>query len=179
LDDLLSAFLSPLRPAVEECVNWSNGIRLKVNSYLCHELPPTGYITSVRSIVLDKDEVLVIRDPHNLHILPGGRIEPGESLLQALQRELLEETGCSVDKVEYLGFKHFHHLSLKPEGYLYPYPDFVQVIYASTVLRFSAAAKEVDGYELDATFYPIPSLTALPLSASEHIFLKRALGPEA
>ena len=36
--------------------------------------------------------------------LPGGVVKPGETLVAALQRELLEETGLSVDGTPHLAF---------------------------------------------------------------------------
>ena len=41
--------------------------------------------------------VLLIRTPKAGWELPGGRVEPGEDLLEAARREALEESGCSVE----------------------------------------------------------------------------------
>lgn len=38
-------------------------------------------------------------DPLPYWVLPGGLIEPGESIIEALNREIQEETGLCVDKV--------------------------------------------------------------------------------
>jgi 8-oxo-dGTP diphosphatase len=40
--------------------------------------------------------VLLIRTTKAGWELPGGRVEPGEDLLEAARREALEESGCSV-----------------------------------------------------------------------------------
>lgn len=54
-----------------------------------------------RAIVLDGDErVLLLRaivdDGRTIWLMPGGGIEPGESLLTALRRELIEEVGLRL-----------------------------------------------------------------------------------
>lgn len=55
-----------------------------------------------RAIVLDPDDrVLILRaivsDGATVWLTPGGGLEPGESLLTALRRELLEEVGLRLD----------------------------------------------------------------------------------
>ena len=45
----------------------------------------------------DSGEILLIQRADNGHWgLPGGHVEPGESVAQATVREVLEETGCTV-----------------------------------------------------------------------------------
>jgi 8-oxo-dGTP diphosphatase len=51
----------------------------------------------VGAIVIDDDQLLMIRRGHGPAAgewsVPGGRVEPGETLAEAVVRELLEETG--------------------------------------------------------------------------------------
>lgn len=39
--------------------------------------------------------------------LPGGHIEPGESIVEAVRREMKEETGLTVKSIELRGVKQF------------------------------------------------------------------------
>ncbi|HTS96979.1 MAG TPA: NUDIX domain-containing protein [Streptosporangiaceae bacterium] len=65
-------------------------------------------IPCVGAVINDRDgRLLLIRRGHEpgagLWSLPGGRIEPGESDQQAVTREVLEETGLTVDCGRLLG----------------------------------------------------------------------------
>ncbi len=46
----------------------------------------------------DKGEILLVKSPkwHNKWITPGGHVEPGETIEQALLREVKEEAGLSL-----------------------------------------------------------------------------------
>ncbi len=39
-----------------------------------------------------------------LYSLPGGGVEEGETVIAALNREIVEETGCSCDSIQELGY---------------------------------------------------------------------------
>ncbi len=64
-------------------------------------------------IIRDGDWVLLSREasPSREIFLPGGGIDPGESPLQGLYREVLEETGWSIRLRRRLGaYRQFHYL---------------------------------------------------------------------
>ncbi|MCB5199229.1 NUDIX hydrolase [Loktanella sp. TSTF-M6] len=62
-------------------------------------------------VILPRDGMLLLTwqgDPHNELQLPGGGIDPGETPIQALHREVFEETGWRIAKPRRLGaFRRF------------------------------------------------------------------------
>ena len=62
---------------------------------------PDRPVIGVGAVVLDGDRVLLIKRGHaplkGQWSLPGGSVEVGETLEQAIAREVLEETGLTVD----------------------------------------------------------------------------------
>jgi 8-oxo-dGTP pyrophosphatase MutT (NUDIX family) len=143
--------------------------------YLGEEIPPLDAVTSVRSLVFQGGQILVVRDPHGNHIVPGGRREEGEALEATLRREILEETGWTLGVVSLLGFMHFHHLGPKPPEYRYPYPDFVQLVFRAEAGGIVPGAAVTGGWELGSAFHPIAQLAGLNLSSRDRFFLDAAV----
>lgn len=170
----LVAFLAKYQPNTQEIIHWDD-LRLRVTSYLCTDLPPLLFVTSVRAIVLNDTSVIIVRAPDGTHLLPGGRREPGEALIETLTREVLEETGWTIDQLQLLGVKHYHHLTPKPTDYRYPYPDFLQIIYRAKAQHYLPDAREIDGYEIETKFIPAAEALRLPLAPSDHMWLRTAL----
>lgn len=57
--------------------------------------------TRASAVIIHNDQILTFRavDPHNhkeYHFLPGGKVEPGETPLEAAARETYEETGFEI-----------------------------------------------------------------------------------
>lgn len=76
---------------------------------------------AVGAIVIENDKLLMVQranDPgKGLWSLPGGRVEHGEYLSDALSREVLEETGLRVEPGELVGIlevpgKELHYVIL-------------------------------------------------------------------
>lgn len=69
-------------------------------------------VKKVRAIVInEKGHILVVRTNSNIYMLPGGKIDDGESNSQALKREVLEEAGISLleEKIEGPFFQTEYH----------------------------------------------------------------------
>lgn len=167
----LSIFLARHAPHATEQETWGD-LPLAINAYCCAELPPDVLITSVRAIVRRGDQVLVMHNRDGAqHVLPGGRREHGESLLDTLHREIAEETGWRVRDPVLLGFIHYRHLAPKPPDYAYPYPDFVQLVYVVNVDRPIDISASIDDYEISSEFLPVAQAQTLKLSKRDLLYL--------
>ena len=60
---------------------------------------------TARAILKHGDQFAVMyAKKFDLYSLPGGGVEDDEDILDALKREVMEETGCSCDCIQELGF---------------------------------------------------------------------------
>lgn len=170
----LTSFLALHVPLYKETAVWDT-IHLEVATYLSNKLPPIPYITSVRAIVFQGNKVLVVQDRDNhYHIVPGGRREADERLEETLQREVLEETGWVVKDVHPLGFVHFHHLTPCPPDYVYPYPDFIQLLYVAAAERRVSHTQITDEYVVGSQFLSLDEVRKLNLAQSQYLLLEAA-----
>ena len=69
---------------------------------MCDVLPRQ----TARAIVRNSEGLYAVMyaEKFGLHSLPGGGMEAGEDAETALRREILEETGCTCDRIEELGY---------------------------------------------------------------------------
>jgi 8-oxo-dGTP pyrophosphatase MutT (NUDIX family) len=175
-DRRLSAYVARCTLLAEEFASWLDGrVRLRVRGYLTDLPPPLDYVTSSRCLVMRHDAVLVQRDRDSTHILPGGRREPDESPVETVRREVLEETGWLIGEPVLIGLLHFAHLTPKPSGYVYPYPDFVQVVYVADAVDFLPGGRLNDGHEVESVFRSVDQVHRLALPANQRLFLDAAL----
>ncbi len=69
-------------------------------------------VTSVGGLVVRNDAVLLVRMTYGpsrgRFMLPGGVMDPGETLDMAVAREVLEETGVVADPVGIIGMRSYH-----------------------------------------------------------------------
>ncbi len=160
---------------IEEAV-WGSGTRLRVIAHLGSAAPPREYISSARAIVLREGSLLLVDDRDGVrHVLPGGRLEDDETPEQALHREIAEETGWQIGGVRPLGFLHFQHLTPKPQGYRYPYPNFLQVVYAAEATILLPHQSIIDDYVDRTGFVPIADTRTMKLTPKERFFIDAAL----
>lgn len=67
--------------------------------------PNQPWLPSVHGVVLNDDRAMLVhrREDHLFWALPGGKLEPGESITDCLRREMSEETGLRVVPEKLLG----------------------------------------------------------------------------
>src|SRR5205809_7860218 len=74
----------------------------------------------VSAVILRPEGVLLQkRDDNGLWGLPGGSVEPGESVTEAVVREVREETGLEVEPVRLIGVysaPEHHQIVTYPDG---------------------------------------------------------------
>ncbi len=78
---------------------------------------------TARAIVKNADGLYAVMyaKKFDLYSLPGGGVEGEESPLNALHREILEETGCTCDKIEELGIIYENRFHADYTQYSYYY----------------------------------------------------------
>ena len=169
-------FLRHYSPVDVEASVWGRGeIELTVSSYITCDEPPPQLVSSVRALVFREESILFMQNVNGPHIHPGGRVEAGESHLDALRRELMEEASVKITSVRRLGFMHLRHETPKPPGYPYLYPDFFWPIFVAEYDGESGESPVQDDYELSSEFVPLVDLDRSALTSGELVFLDHAV----
>jgi 8-oxo-dGTP diphosphatase len=103
----------------------------------------------------DSGRILVVRrarpPSQGLWSIPGGRVEPGETLAEAARREVREETGLDVDIQQILG-----HVDIPHGDIVYDVADFAATVSGNVP---PLAAGDDAG---DARWVTAPELRNLP-----------------
>jgi nucleoside triphosphatase len=115
---------------------------------------------TVGALIFNQSNQLLLVKTHKWHgnyTIPGGHVELGESLKEALKREIQEETGLMLEKADFLCYQEFIYDESYWEKRHFIFFDFICRVKAGTV-QLNDEAEEYAWVNLqDISDYPIDS----------------------
>ncbi|MEJ5375201.1 MAG: NUDIX hydrolase [bacterium] len=113
---------------------------------------PSGPILAVGAVVLDANRVLLVKRAQQpgkgTWSIPGGVVGLGETLDQALRREILEETGLLVQPLELVGVAERILMEAERVQYHYVILDYLCLVQGGA-LQASSDAEQARWFHLE------------------------------
>jgi ADP-ribose pyrophosphatase YjhB (NUDIX family) len=158
LEQLAKSFgaeLARLTPIFDGEVVWPRA-RLRARTFIGElDFPPQLH-SSARAVVFKGSKVVVVREIHGEnHVEPGGGIEPGETVEQAVRREVAEECGWTVGALTPLGFHYLEPLTPEPPMANRRWGPMVHAIFVTEAVSYSRAARDMTQIEVGSRLTPI------------------------
>ncbi len=122
-----------------------------------------------------RDEVLLTRRADNgLWCLPGGMVDPGESISETAEREVLEETGLVVRVIRLTGV-----YSNPDRVIVYPDGEKAHVVVLNFEVEQVGGSLGLSSETTDARYFPVSEAVQMPLFHDHADILRDALQSEA
>lgn len=117
-----------------------------------YDVHKVTYRTAVRSVVYRDGKLLMASTNKGDFKFPGGGVEPTEDLERALHREMVEETGFEIDKIE-----HLLGTAIERRCDLFDEDDLFEMISHYYLCHIKDDKKEtkLDAYEVDLDLKPV------------------------
>lgn len=109
--------------------------------------PPAELVSNINIGPFDDAGWLIVRQEVGWGIV-GSTLEPGETCMDTLTRELLEEAGCELVSFEILGALRMEFLTEQPYRPHLPFPVSYRLIGVGEVRRTSRPTNPADGEEI-------------------------------
>lgn len=174
---IFAATLETRAPIFDGEVTWPSGARLRVRTFVGDFDFPPELRSSARAVVFKGSCVVVVRERHGEHhVEPGGGIEPGETVEQAVRREVAEECGWNVGALKPLGFNYVEPLTPQPPAYMgrRRWGPMVHAIFVTEGLSYRRGAKDMTQIEVGSRLTPIRRALA-ELPDNESALLRAAI----
>ncbi len=120
---------------------------------------------SARLVVLTRERVLLASwRGQSWYFLPGGNVEPGETVEAALHRETDEETGLDVDDLEFLGCAE--HVYVEDGTRFHE----LNVLFAAALPRSAQIGSREDDIDIvSVALHDLPNLELRPATLTDMI----------
>ncbi|HZI97616.1 MAG TPA: NUDIX domain-containing protein [Actinomycetales bacterium] len=131
-------------------------------------------VPSVTAVVVDNtgDLLLVHKTDNDLWALPGGGVDPGESVSEAVLREVLEETGMDVEVVRLSGvYTNPRHVMAYDDG------EVRQQFSLCFVARLLGGTLTTSSETSEVAFVPPERLDDLTIHPSMRLRIDHGLDP--
>jgi 8-oxo-dGTP pyrophosphatase MutT (NUDIX family) len=158
-------------PLVRQEVVWGGHLRLDASAHAGRIDLADDLVMSARTVIWVGDGVVVCSTAHGgRHPLPGGRLEPGESPIDAAVREAHEETGWLLDRsaLTPIGWLRLRYVEpCAPDWRHRPHPDLVHVVFTGRATGRDGSQgggwSDTEGFEIDSeVLAPDDAFAVLP-----------------
>ena len=109
-------------------------------------------VLRARAVIINSNNEILLGHLDNTYQFPGGHVEKGERLSETLYREVLEETGIDIEKIDYTPFYQVKYYSKNHDNTgVNRYIEFnYYLIY--TDKKYDLSKRKLDQYEIDNNY---------------------------